>query len=98
LQAAVQTVVDNCPRAAVMLISIVEPSAGEAGKVAIICQVPAAMQQKGLKAGDWLRETAAIVGGKGGGKPDSAQGGGTDTTKVKEAIALARTSALGKVM
>ncbi len=98
LQAAVQAVVDICPRAAIMLMSIVEPSGGEAGKVAIMCQVPVAMQQKGLKAGDWLRETAAIVGGKGGGKPDSAQGGGTDTTKVREAVAFARTNALAKVM
>ena len=91
LQAAVKTVCDNCPKAAVMLLSVVEPpSAGEGGKVAIICQVPSWAQQKGLKAGDWLRDAAAIVGGKGGGKPDSAQGGGTDTAKVKDVIAHAR--------
>jgi alanyl-tRNA synthetase len=82
-----------------MLLSVVEPpSQGEGGKVAIICQVPSWAQQKGLKAGDWLRDCAAIVGGKGGGKPDSAQGGGTDTAKVKDVIGHARAVALAKLM
>jgi alanyl-tRNA synthetase len=99
LQAALQTVCDTVPRAAVMLMSVVEGDGGAStGKVAIVCQVPSALQQKGLKAGDWLRETAAIVGGKGGGKPDSAQGGGSDTAKVKDAVAAARTVAMSKVM
>jgi alanyl-tRNA synthetase len=99
LQAALQTVCDTVPRAAVMLMSVVEADGGEStGKVAIVCQVPAPLQQKGLKAGDWLRETAAIVGGKGGGKPDSAQGGGSDTAKVKDAVAAARKVAMSKVM
>ncbi|MEK6702030.1 MAG: alanine--tRNA ligase, partial [Planctomycetota bacterium] len=91
LQAALKTVCDNCPRAAVLLVSVVEPAGGEPGKVAMIAQVPAAIQLKGLKAGDWIRESAAVVGGKGGGKADQAQGGGTDTTKVREALAHAKT-------
>ncbi len=41
-----------------------------------------------LKAGDLMREAAAVVGGKGGGRPDMAQGGGTDSSKVAEALAL----------
>ncbi|HBB21898.1 MAG TPA: hypothetical protein DC029_05805, partial [Pseudomonas sp.] len=32
---------------------------------------------------------AAAVGGKGGGRPDMAQGGGTDAAKLDEALALA---------
>jgi alanyl-tRNA synthetase len=94
LQAAVKTVRDKLPRAAVMLMSIDEPG----GKVAIICAVPEPLIAKGLKAGDWLRDAAAIVGGKGGGKPDMAQGGGTDITKVGDAIKAARTAALKLVM
>jgi alanyl-tRNA synthetase len=94
LQAAVKTVRDKLPRAAVMLMSVDEPG----GKVAIICAVPDALIAKGLKAGDWLRDAAAIVGGKGGGKPDAAQGGGTDITKVGEAIKAARTAAIRLVM
>ena len=41
----------------------------------------------GIKAGDIIRSIAPIVGGKGGGKPDSAMGGGTDVLKVDDALA-----------
>ena len=41
----------------------------------------------GVKAGDIIRNIAPIVGGKGGGKPDSAMGGGTDVLKVDDALA-----------
>jgi alanyl-tRNA synthetase len=94
LQAAVKTVRDKLPRAAVMLLSVDEAG----GKVAIMCAVPDPLIARGLKAGDWLRDTAAVVGGKGGGKPDSAQGGGTDITKVNDAIKTARTAAIRLVM
>ena len=40
----------------------------------------------GLKAGDLVRAVAAVAGGKGGGKPDSAMGGGTDVSKLDEAL------------
>ena len=92
-----KTVTDTCPRAAVMLLSVVEPASGEPGKVAVVAAVPGGLQAK-LKAGDWLREATAILGGKGGGKADAAQGGGTDTTKVKDAIAAARAGALKAIM
>ena len=39
---------------------------------------------KGLKAGDILREVAAIAGGKGGGKPDQARGAAPDRDKISE--------------
>ena len=42
---------------------------------------------RGVKAGDIIRTIAPIVGGKGGGKPDSAMGGGTDVSKVDDALA-----------
>ena len=41
----------------------------------------------GIKAGDIIKTIAPIVGGKGGGKPDSAMGGGTDALKVDDALA-----------
>jgi alanyl-tRNA synthetase len=85
LQAAVNQVVQMCPQAAVLLADV--DQAG--GKVAMIAVVPPALIAKGLKAGDWIREASAAVGGKGGGKPDSAQGGGTDVSKVKDAISVA---------
>ena len=43
-----------------------------------------------LKAGDLMKQAAAAVGGKGGGRPDMAQGGGTDAGKLDEALALAK--------
>ena len=41
----------------------------------------------GIKAGDIIRNIAPIVGGKGGGKPDSAMGGGTNALKLDDALA-----------
>ena len=41
---------------------------------------------KGVKAGDIIRAITAIAGGKGGGKPDSAMGGGNDVSKLQEAL------------
>ena len=41
---------------------------------------------KGVKAGDIIRNITAIAGGKGGGKPDSAMGGGNDVNKLNDAL------------
>jgi len=41
-----------------------------------------------LKAGDLMKQAAAAVGGKGGGRPDMAQGGGTDAGALDAALAL----------
>ena len=38
-----------------------------------------------IKAGDWIKAVAPIVGGGGGGRPDFAQAGGKDATKIEEA-------------
>ena len=38
-----------------------------------------------LKAGDWIKAIALIVGGKGGGRDDFAQAGGKDISKINEA-------------
>jgi alanyl-tRNA synthetase len=39
-----------------------------------------------FRAGDLIKGVAAIVGGSGGGRPDMAQAGGTDPSKLDEAI------------
>jgi alanyl-tRNA synthetase len=67
------------------------------GKLAFIAQVPDPLIARGLKAGDWLRDVAAVVGGKGGGKPDVAQGGGGDPAKLPEALDSARKFAAAKL-
>ncbi|WP_315336513.1 alanine--tRNA ligase [Pseudomonas grimontii] len=41
-----------------------------------------------LKAGDLMKQAAAAVGGKGGGRPDMAQGGGVDASALDAALAL----------
>jgi alanyl-tRNA synthetase len=57
----------------------------EEGKVGIIVRVSDDLTSK-VKAGDIIREIAPIVGGRGGGKPDMAEGGGTEPNKLSEAI------------
>ncbi len=56
------------------------------GKVLLLAAMTPDVITKGVKAGDLIREIAPIVGGKGGGKPDLAQGGGADVAKISEAI------------
>ncbi len=55
------------------------------GKVGIIVRVSDDLTNK-VKAGDIIREIAPIVGGRGGGKADMAEGGGTEPEKLSEAI------------
>ncbi|MGH9948684.1 MAG: alanine--tRNA ligase [Pyrinomonadaceae bacterium] len=55
------------------------------GKVGIIVRVSDDLTAR-VKAGDIIREIAPIVGGRGGGKPDMAEGGGTEPEKLSEAI------------
>jgi alanyl-tRNA synthetase len=43
-----------------------------------------------FQAGKIIQAIAPIVGGKGGGKPDNARGGGKDAGKLEEALAKAR--------
>ena len=45
--------------------------------------------EKGLKAGDIVKEIAPIVGGGGGGRPQFAQAGGKNPAKLEEALAKA---------
>ena len=44
--------------------------------------------QKGVKAGEIVKQVSAIAGGSGGGKPDSAMGGGKDPLMVDNALAM----------
>ena len=43
---------------------------------------------KGIRAGDLVRAVSAVAGGKGGGKPDSAMGGGSEVLKIDDALAI----------
>jgi alanyl-tRNA synthetase len=55
-------------------------------KVALVVAVTPDLASK-LKAGDIIKAIAPIVGGSGGGRPDFAQAGGKDPSKLDEALA-----------
>ncbi|SDS54794.1 alanyl-tRNA synthetase [Halopseudomonas litoralis] len=58
------------------------------GKVVLVAGVTKDLTTR-LKAGDLIRNTTQAVGGKGGGRPDMAQGGGTDVAALDAALASA---------
>ena len=55
-------------------------------KISYLCVCGEDAVKKGIKAGDVIKAVTAITGGKGGGKPDSAMGGGADLSKLDESI------------
>jgi alanyl-tRNA synthetase len=57
--------------------------------VALAAYVPSALTAK-FQANNLMKEIAPIVGGKGGGRPENAQGAGKDASKVNEALSKAR--------
>ena len=59
------------------------------GKVALLVAVTPDLTSK-IKAGDIIKNIAPIVGGTGGGRPDLAQAGGRDPSKLDEALAKSR--------
>ena len=58
------------------------------GKVAVVAALNDEARARGLSANELVRAVGPLVGGKGGGKDDLAQGGGTDASRLDEAIAL----------
>lgn len=69
---------------------IVVLGSGSEGRCQLIVRVSDDVASKGYSAKDIIDTIAPIVGGKGGGKATSAQAGGADPEKLKEAIAKAR--------
>ena len=64
----------------VMLGAVVE------GTPILIAMVTPDLVDKGLHAGNLARDTAKVVGGGGGGRPDMAQAGGRDASKLEAAL------------
>ncbi len=56
------------------------------GKVSVVAAVNDAAQQRGVSANELVRAVGPFVGGKGGGKGDVAQGGGSDASRIDEAL------------
>ena len=57
-------------------------------KITFLCVCGKDAVKKGIKAGDIIKQVSAIAGGSGGGKPDSAMGGGKDPLMVDNALAM----------
>ncbi|MBU3725363.1 MAG: alanine--tRNA ligase [Burkholderiaceae bacterium] len=68
----------------------------EGGKVTLIAGVTADLTAK-LKAGELVNHVALQVGGKGGGRPDMAQAGGTDVAALPKALASVNTFVQSKL-
>ena len=57
-------------------------------KITFLCSCGKEAVAKGVKAGDIIKQVSAIAGGSGGGKPDSAMGGGKDVLMLDNALAM----------
>jgi alanyl-tRNA synthetase len=91
LRSAMDSLKKKSPSHGIMLAA-----AGD-GKVNFVAAVSDDLIAKGLKAGDWIRETAKVAGGGGGGRPQMAQAGGKDPAKLPEALKVAREFASAKL-
>ena len=58
------------------------------GKITFLAVCGPEAVKRGVKAGDLVKAVCAVCGGKGGGKPDSAMGGGSDLLKLDDALAI----------
>jgi alanyl-tRNA synthetase len=63
----------------------------EEGKATLYVALTPDLVKKGLKAGEIIKPLAEAVGGRGGGKPDYAQAGGKEPSRLPEALAQATT-------
>jgi alanyl-tRNA synthetase len=76
--------------------SVVALISANEGRPILVVAVSEVARDSGLKAGSLVKIGSAILGGGGGGKDDFAQGGGTDSTKSKSALAAIADSIAGK--
>jgi len=83
LRAAIDWIRNKTSASAVLLAMVSD------NKVTLMAGMSKAVVDKGVKAGDLIKEIAPLVGGKGGGRPDMAQGGGTDASQLVSALTRA---------
>jgi len=86
-QKVIKAVQKIAPELAFMGIS--EEEVGSGGKILCFAIVPDSVQETGLKANEWLNDVLESVGGRGGGKPGSAQGQAPNCSDIDAVIAKA---------
>ncbi|MBQ6554771.1 MAG: alanine--tRNA ligase [Firmicutes bacterium] len=79
-------------QAAVILLA-----SGEGSKVSLVAMCTDEAVKKGAKAGDVVKAAATVCGGGGGGRPNMAQAGGKDASKIKEALEAGKAVVEGAV-
>ncbi|MFN5991280.1 MAG: alanine--tRNA ligase [Dolichospermum sp.] len=92
LKAAAERLLQKIGNGAVVLGSI-----PEAGKVSIVAAFSSEVNKKGIQAGKFVGTIAKICGGGGGGKPNLAQAGGRDASKLPEALETAKNDLLASL-
>jgi alanyl-tRNA synthetase len=91
LRSAMDSLKKKSPSHGILLASARED------KVTFVAAVSDDLIARGLKAGDWVREVAKAAGGGGGGRPQMAQAGGKDPSKLPDALNIARRTAMSTV-
>ncbi|MEE6160608.1 alanine--tRNA ligase [Cylindrospermopsis raciborskii G7] len=89
LKDAAERLLQKILNGAVVLASIPEP-----GKVSIVAAFSSDVNEKGLQAGKFVGNIAKLCGGGGGGKPNLAQAGGRDASKLPQALESAKDNLL----
>lgn len=82
LDGALKQVKQLCPETAAMFFSVDD----ETNKIFCLAAVPKSANEKGLLASEWVQSIVNIIGGKGGGKAESAQASGSNPDSLKKAI------------
>lgn len=93
LDSALKQVRSLSPNTSALFVTVDEDSK----KMFCLSSVPKDAIAKGLKANEWVQSVATKLGGKGGGKPDSAQASGSNCVAVSEILELAKSFAEAKL-
>lgn len=93
LDGALKQVKQHAPNTAAMFFSVDDDS----NKIFCLAAVPKNLVERGLTASDWVQSVVQIMGGKGGGKAESAQASGNNPKCLSEALKVARDFAVTKL-
>lgn len=81
LRKTAEQIINKVENSVVLFSNIID-----AEKVSFVCMVSGLAQSQGVHAGNLIKEVAKITGGGGGGRPNMAQAGGKDSSKVPNAM------------